>query len=368
MWAEAVQAARADDAAYQAELHELGVEPAQYLSLREENTTLQKRLQDLADLAAGLPDLHHRVRENWEALELVYTRRSQRRLHFVESIRADSGSLLFDLRPKADWPGWARTVRQILNLRSDGYVEDVRVLAQWLWGGHPESLDDRISLWRQGLVANSYTRLAQRIHEDTGERLRPTWWNKWSSVDRAIRIRVATTMADDVVTMRFLKNAGDPSVDDDWHDVLHGSPGQRSAAMLSFVLHHGTEPLILDQPEDDLDTTLISELIVAQLRESRWMRQLIIITHNPNIPVLGNADRIIVLENKDGAIRVKSSGRPHVGSIDVPEVRVDVQNVMEGGVDAFVRRGRQYSNEVSSYNQDAARVKLSPRAQQVLRD
>ncbi|MFI6602137.1 TrlF family AAA-like ATPase [Nonomuraea sp. NPDC050536] len=365
-WADTVQAARTDDAAYQAELREIGVNPEQYLSLREEHVTLSRRLQQLATLAASVPDLQLRVRESWNALDLVYTRRSQRRLHFVDRIRANSHTLQFHLRPKTDWYGWEQTVRQLLNLRSDGYIEDARMLARWLWQGPSDALQERLDLWRRALMSNSYTAVARRIQEDTGERPRTAWWNKWSGMDRALRIRVATTMADDVVTMRFLKHDGDPHQDDDWQDVAHGSPGQRSAAMLSFVLHHGGEPLVLDQPEDDLDTSLISELIVTQLRESRWKRQLIVITHNPNIPVLGNADRIIVLENIEGAIRVKSTGRPHIGPIDVPEVRVDVQNVMEGGVNAFVRRGKQYSNELSMYQQAAVRLRLGPSTVQAL--
>ncbi|MEV8631088.1 hypothetical protein AB0395_05470 [Streptosporangium sp. NPDC051023] len=130
--------------------------------------------------------------------------------------------------------------------------------------------------------------------------------------------------------------------------------------MLSFVLHQGTEPLVLDQPEDDLDTTLISELIVTELRRSRWERQLIVVTHNANIPVLGDADRVIVLESVDDSIRIKSSERLHVGPIDVPEVRMDIQDVMEGGVKAFVKRGMKYDNEVSSYRRDVARMKPVP--------
>jgi hypothetical protein len=56
-------------------------------------------------------------------------------------------------------------------------------------------------------------------------------------------------MADDVITMCFLRVNGRPDREEDWQDVSHGSPGQRSAAMLSFVLHQGSEPLILDHPK-----------------------------------------------------------------------------------------------------------------------
>jgi len=125
--------------------------------------------------------------------------------------------------------------------------------------------------------------------------------------------------------------------------------------MLSFVLHQGMEPLVLDQPEDDLDTEWISELVVRQLRASRWTRQVIVVTHNANIPVNADAERVVVLENKSDAIHVRTSegeaGVPvkHVGALENELVRSDIQRIMEGGVEAFVRRERRYNNEVNTY-------------------
>ena len=129
--------------------------------------------------------------------------------------------------------------------------------------------------------------------------------------------------------------------------------------MLSFVLHHGSEPLVLDQPEDDLDTDWISQLIVRELRTSRWSRQLIVVTHNANIPVNGDADRVIVMENIGGNIAVRRTRSEfpdgsevdviHTGPIELPAVRTDIQNIMEGGIIAFVNRERKYNNELSTY-------------------
>ncbi|GAB3142745.1 TrlF family AAA-like ATPase [Microbispora hainanensis] len=355
-WAEQVQGAREDDEAYQAELVSLGVDQEQYLSLREELALTRKRLNDLAVRAGELAELERSEREAWLDLMLIHTRRGQRRRHLVEDIKNRSQTLRFVVRPYSDWTEWARTLRRILNLRSDGYSEEVRSLARWLWNGPTETLEDRLRCWRSALITNSYSQLSGQISSSGEDRGRPAWWRKLAGTDQTVRIRLATLVANDTVSMLFLKSGGRPERDEDWQDVVHGSPGQRSAAMLSFVLHQGTEPLVLDQPEDDLDTTLISELIVNELRKSRWKRQLIVVTHNANIPVLGDADRVIVLENVGNTIRIKTSGRAHVGPIDVPEVRTDIQNVMEGGVKAFIKRGMKYDNEVSSYRRDVARL------------
>ena len=69
----------------------------------------------------------------------------------------------------------------------------------------------------------------------------------------------------------------------DFRPIAQASAGQRAAAMLAFLLAHGEEPLVLDQPEDDLDNHLIYDLVVRQIRENKLRRQIIVVTHNPNV-------------------------------------------------------------------------------------
>ena len=64
-------------------------------------------------------------------------------------------------------------------------------------------------------------------------------------------------------------------------DINEGSPGQKSAAILAFILNSGENPLIIDQPEDDLDNSLIYSLVVKSIRKMKSKRQIIIVTHNP---------------------------------------------------------------------------------------
>jgi energy-coupling factor transporter ATP-binding protein EcfA2 len=125
--------------------------------------------------------------------------------------------------------------------------------------------------------------------------------------------------------------------------------------MLSFVLNYGTEPLVLDQPEDDLDTALITKLVVPQIRRSRWNRQVIIVTHHANIPVNGDAEQVIVLTNDGRNIQVKNSPDPadparevlHAGPIEIGVVREDIQEILEGGKEAFQARERRYNNDLN---------------------
>ena len=118
-----------------------------------------------------------------------------------------------------------------------------------------------------------------------------------------------------------------------WRDILQGSQGQRSAALLSFLLAFGDEPIVLDQPEDDLDNHLIYDLIVQQILENKRKRQLIIVIHNANVVVNGHAELVHAFDFRKGQCRVVQSGALHD-----PNVREEVCQVMEGGRQAFERR------------------------------
>ena len=126
----------------------------------------------------------------------------------------------------------------------------------------------------------------------------------------------------------------------DFQPISQASAGQRSAAMLAFLLAHGNEPLILDQPEDDLDNYLIYDLVVRQIRENKLRRQMIVVTHNPNIVVNGDAEMLHALEFRQGQCIIAQSG-----SLQEKEMREEICRMMEGGREAFDRRYRRLGPE-----------------------
>lgn len=126
----------------------------------------------------------------------------------------------------------------------------------------------------------------------------------------------------------------------DLRSIEEGSPGQKTAALLAFLLSYGEEPLVLDQPEDDLDNHLIYELIVNQLREVKRHRQIIVVTHNPNIVVNGDAELVVAL-----AVRGGESLKECEGSLQEKKVRDTICKVMEGGRHAFEERYRRIALE-----------------------
>ena len=118
--------------------------------------------------------------------------------------------------------------------------------------------------------------------------------------------------------------------------MSQGSPGQQTAALLAFVLGFGNEPIILDQPEDDLDSTLIYELLVNRFREMKATRQMIVVTHNPNIVVHGDAEYVVSLNAGSGQTQVGCQG-----GLQERSIRDEICRVMEGGREAFQSRYRR---------------------------
>ena len=144
--------------------------------------------------------------------------------------------------------------------------------------------------------------------------------------------RLFLYLPDDELKVSF-KDRNNPK----WRPLEQGSPGQQTAALLAFVLSQGSEPIIFDQPEDDLDNTLIYDLLVDQIREAKLHRQIVIVTHNPNIVVHGDAEFVISLEVKDG----QHSYITCSGGLQESRIREEICRVMEGGEEAFKTRFRR---------------------------
>ena len=116
------------------------------------------------------------------------------------------------------------------------------------------------------------------------------------------------------------------------------SAGQKTTAILTFILSYGESPLILDQPEDDLDNRLVYDLIVKRLTTAKEKRQLIIVTHNANIPVNADAEYIISMDSESEKIRPLVTG-----SVDSSKIKDEICAVMEGGKGAFKMRSNRYN-------------------------
>ena len=144
-------------------------------------------------------------------------------------------------------------------------------------------------------------------------------------------------------TTKIELNVAAPGGTAHWQALDDLSTGQKATAVLLLLLLESDAPLVVDQPEDDLDNRFITEGIVPRMRDGKRRRQFLFSTHNANIPVLGDAELILGLSASGEAGEGHATIAPgHMGSIDIGPVRALVEELLEGGQDAFERRRRKY--------------------------
>ena len=296
----------------------------------------------IADLAVAEEEFRRTGRDAEQALEDVEQLRkelSERRGRFLVEVLSDNDFVRIDVLPfgedpRAAEPGFRRAIgRQDERLRNDILDEErARGIVADLYRDLPEAAAAR----QEALVAR-VTRLKRDVLS-VRESGHNEQWSKWFSnhvqelspeqVDR-----FELWWPEDELRVEY-RRTGEAH----FTPIAQGSPGQKSAAMLAFLLSHGTEPIILDQPEDDLDNRLISDLVVEQVRRSKRSRQVIVATHNPNIVVNGDAEMIVSMVHRGGQCCVLEEGS---GCLQESGVRSEICEVMEGGQEAFESRYRR---------------------------
>ncbi|MDU2778948.1 MAG: hypothetical protein E7C08_11520, partial [Staphylococcus epidermidis] len=127
--------------------------------------------------------------------------------------------------------------------------------------------------------------------------------------------------------------------DTKFRSLNHLSKGQQCTAILNLLTLSNNDPLLVDQPEDNLDNSFITNNLVENIRKLKINRQFIFATHNANIPVFGDAELIVTMENENGQGSVNNE---NLGSIDNTLVRNSVIQILEGGDVAFKMRKNKY--------------------------
>lgn len=148
-----------------------------------------------------------------------------------------------------------------------------------------------------------------------------------------LKLEVVTT--DDKVCIELnVAAGGEPH----FKDAAELSRGQKCTALLPILLARRDAPLLIDQPEDNLDNHFIYETVVGAIRRLKPRRQMVFITHNANIPVLGGADLVVVM-NSDG----RRGYVQKTGTVD--DCRDEIVDLLEGGAEAFELRRKRYGGK-----------------------
>ena len=325
-------------------------DPNEYGRLVQEKQRIEAEVKRLDAFQKQHEALNERASLQWEQVKAARQSISANRIAFLQSTLRDNPYVRMELVPYSrDARNIERSLRDVLGVADDRYKDDLYLEAE---DGTPAKgliadLLDRAdffatpggwdSLDFEGRLQAQKDRLAQASHGDGDF---GGWFNKFLMGEADKRPEyidhILCWFPEDGLQVEYSRK-GDGK---DFQSIGQASAGQRSAAMLAFLLAHGHEPLVLDQPEDDLDNHLIYGLVVQQIRSNRLRRQLIIVTHNPNIVVNGDAGLIHVLDFNHQC-RVKQTG-----SLQEQEIRKEVCQVMEGGEEAFKRRYQRLGREV----------------------
>lgn len=327
-WRVSVDAAEANYHNLSNELAEAGIpDPDAYADLILRRTTAAAEIRALEDRLVVASERESAANDALARCRRLRAELTMRRGQFAGRTSTDMTHV--EIRGLVDSAGLDSFLRETLGI--EHFDEDHRQLAERI-----RSRDDEGVPW-------AYDRLDTLVADLRAFVADPQ--SRWQGAsDRRIEAALRRVMPErldrlalfspaDTVEVSFCDPRGDPT---HWQRLATGSPGQQTAALLAFVLGYGHEPIILDQPEDDLDNTLIYDLLVKKLRASKQGRQIIVVTHNPNIVVHGDAELVISLEARAGQTHICC-----LGGLQEVEVRDEVCRVMEGGSDAFDLRYRR---------------------------
>lgn len=133
------------------------------------------------------------------------------------------------------------------------------------------------------------------------------------------------------------------STGNEMQDVIpfsEASAGQQATALLSVLLNQEGNPLLIDQPEDDIDNRAIND-IIENIWNAKNKRQLIFTSHNANLVVNGDAELVVCCDYKESSQQTQGEIK-HEGAIDNPEIKKEITLIMEGGEKAFKLRKEKY--------------------------
>jgi energy-coupling factor transporter ATP-binding protein EcfA2 len=305
-------------------LQETKIEGGQFIELRTQVEELRPLAETKADLENERVDLAANRRElltAWEDAKTADFRRLDRAAAKV------SKKLSGRVRVRVAHAGNRQPLADLLKHKVKGRLSEA---IEALLNRDELSLPELASAWRAGR-----TNLENHFHIPAAQAQKLT--------DAGSEVVMEVEELELPPTTAIELNVGSTDREPVWQKLSDLSTGQKATAVLLLLLLESEAPLIVDQPEDDLDNRFITEGIVPKMREEKRRRQFIFATHNANIPVLGDAELIAALaaSGEAGRGRAQIPGECE-GSIDSVRVRQLVEEILEGGREAFEMRRLKY--------------------------
>jgi hypothetical protein len=344
-WGEREQEVDGTYSALVERLRQEGIEdPAAYGSLVQRRHALESRVAELNTLGRRMQELEDQAETVLSEIEKVRLYLTARRIAFLDRVLEGNEFVRITVIPFGPDAAAAESEFRKRLAREDGRLSDDilsadganGILAE-LYRNLPSGRDERRSEI-QRRIRDLKRRVAAIVKGSAVPGLTKWFRNHVRELRPELLDHLELWWPEDGLRVEY-RRAGNER----FLPIEQGSPGQKSAAILAFLLSHGEEPIVLDQPEDDLDNHLIYDLIVRQIRENKRRRQVIVATHNPNIVVNGDAELVVSMDHQRGQCIVRERD---TGCLQERGVRDEVCRVMEGGRQAFAARYRRLLEEV----------------------
>ncbi|MFC1885457.1 TrlF family AAA-like ATPase [Thermodesulfobacteriota bacterium] len=204
-------------------------------------------------------------------------------------------------------------------------------------------LSDSVANWEnEGDVFKALGAIVEALHADKRDEVSPP--NAARDVFKQMKgQRPVQELYDYLFGFEYLDTKYDLKVDQ--KDLSELSPGERGGLLLVFYLMLDRQdiPLVIDQPEDNLDNKSVYEILVTFIKQAKKRRQIILVTHNPNLAVVADAEQIIhvSIDKKDG----KHDFDFFSGSIEDARINRVVVDILEGTLPAFDNRRLKYRKQ-----------------------
>lgn len=323
-------------------------DPSEYGKLVQERQRLEGELAKLDSLEKQRQQTVAQAESALKNLTVARRALSDKRADFLAQTLADNPFVRIVLEPFGrDARAIERSLREVIGVQDDRFSDDILAVDD-----HGPKSGAIAALIRDlpGDHGNARAEMEKRLHElkqriteacdglgklnfggHFGNYMEREFKKRPEFLDR-----ILVWYPEDSLEVKYSPKGDGTS----FRPIGQASAGQRAAAMLAFLLAHGGEPIVLDQPEDDLDNHLIYDLVVKQIRSRKQRRQIITITHNPNVVVNGDAEMIHALDFRGGQCRVVERG-----CLQDKPMRDEICRVMEGGREAFERRYRRLGKD-----------------------
>lgn len=308
--------------------------PSEYSDLLSQKQKLTEELEDFNDKRSEILKYEKESISRLNDIHIHRVKLSKLREDFLNNTLKDNEYVQIKALSFMDKSSIVEEFRELIGKTNREFERDIgeansdEGILIPLFQATQDDIDEKVDELKQKII---------HIHEGKSEAIDSVIDQRFSKHIQALPSdvidRIKVWYPDDFLEVKYSLKGGTK-----FTSVDKGSPGQKTAALLAFIFSYGEEPLLLDQPEDDLDNHLIYDLIVTQLKKIKTKRQIIIATHNANIVVNGDAENIVALDILKGSTQIVAQG-----GLQEEDIRDQVCRIMEGGKDAFRLRYKRLS-------------------------